>query len=266
MELFCIRYQDAITRCLTAGIQIDSVVQAMQFITILDPHFDHWTANKRDQMRRHPTVAPSLDSLISEAKDEWRRKQERETVNIQLNVAHTAVSSNHNTPSTHTSVRKEICSYCRLPRHREDMCYYKHVHLRRPGWQPNTITLQKIQERLKPTNQVQVGPSVPTIDPATLNVFDFVQFAHQAHDAQPDLLHRATWITDSGANHHFCNDQSSFSSYVADPISINTGAGLSISPGYGDIDLQLLRSDKTFRSIRLHQVRYISIPSCLQNI
>lgn len=121
MEAFGEQYRDTIDRCISAGMTIDPVIQVMQFLHILNPHFDHWATNMREHMRRNPLDLPTLDLLILEAKDEFKSRQERQTrATLQLAAApHRALPISS----------KELCQYCRLPRHKEETCYYKHVHL-----------------------------------------------------------------------------------------------------------------------------------------
>lgn len=40
----------------------------------------------------------------------------------------------------------EKCLYCSFSNYKVDRCFYKHVHLCRLGWQPNTVVMQRIQE------------------------------------------------------------------------------------------------------------------------
>ncbi|CAM6106048.1 unnamed protein product [Calypogeia fissa] len=180
MEAFGAQYRDAIDRCVKASLHIDPIIQALHFILVLDgPHFDHWSANKREHMR-HSDYLPSLDFLIHEAIDEWHsRRLERKRAALQLNLTSstTAVSRPSNPPP-----RKDVCPYCRLPNHKETTCYYKHVHFRRPGWQPNTVTLQKIDARLQGNSNAALVNSPP------LDLFNFVQFSHQVHsEASPEI-------------------------------------------------------------------------------
>lgn len=56
MEAFGVQCRDANDRCISAGLTVDPEVQVMQFIHLLDPHFDHWTASKREQMPRDQTT------------------------------------------------------------------------------------------------------------------------------------------------------------------------------------------------------------------
>ncbi|CAM6104489.1 unnamed protein product [Calypogeia fissa] len=180
-------------------------------------------------MRQNPNQQIPLDRLILEAKEEWKRKQERATLQLHLN-----------TTARIPSQRKELCAYCRLPNHKEDTCYYKHVHLRKPGWQPNSITMQKIQERLRGAVNLQSSNhSSTSAGSPQLDLFNFVQYSHQAHFESTSEITKDSWIADSGANHHFCNSKSHLQNYIDDPLTINTGTGSVISPGHGDINLQL---------------------------
>lgn len=93
METFGVRYRDAIARCTAAGIVVDPVVSLTTFIHILEPHYEHWAVNKREHMRRDPNNPPTLELIINEAKDEWRRRQE--LASLQMNVG---VSTRVSTP------------------------------------------------------------------------------------------------------------------------------------------------------------------------
>lgn len=251
MELFCGRYLEAVDRCLTAGIIIDAEVQIMQFLFTLDthPNFQHWTANVRSQMRRDPLNTPSLDLVLQEAKDEWWSQHDRESPTLQLNVSQ---PQSHSRP-TQSRVSIQKCSFCHFANHKEDTCFYKHIHLRRPGWQPNSIVMQRIQQRSRGTMQVQNSTSeASTSTSPFLDLFNFTQYSHQVHSEATEHLTKATWISDSGANHHFCNNRDTLRDYVDDPLTINTGAGSVISPGYGDVHLLLLRSDDSVRPVHLH--------------
>lgn len=265
MEAFAGRYLEAVDRCLTAGITIDPEVQIMQFLFMLDSHpsYQHWAANIRNQMRRDPLNTPPLDLVLQEAKDEWWSQQAREQPTLQINLSRSHPRSRSAPPRATTGPR---CPFCNFANHTEEMCFYKHTHLRRPGWQPNTQVMQRIQERLHGTMQVQnssvtnqtFGSTSPFLD-----VFTFAQFSHQVHSEAIDSLNKDAWITDSGANHHFCNNRETLHDYTDDPPTINTGAGPVISPGYGDVYLLLLRSDQSIQSVCLQQVRYM--PTSLLN-
>ncbi|CAM6081590.1 unnamed protein product [Calypogeia fissa] len=59
MQTFGNKYRDAINRCVSAGIQIDPDIQTLQFISILEGHYEHWAVNKYEQMRQDPILASS---------------------------------------------------------------------------------------------------------------------------------------------------------------------------------------------------------------
>ncbi|CAM6128438.1 unnamed protein product [Calypogeia fissa] len=134
IEAFCTQYKKAIDRCLQSGIQIDPLIQLLQFIAIFEHHFEHWAVNKYDQMRQDDAVF-TLDKLIREIKDEAKQQKATST---QLSMVAT------HRPAAVTTLCKEICPYCKLPNHKEEACYYKYAHLSKPGWQPNSITMRKI--------------------------------------------------------------------------------------------------------------------------
>lgn len=80
IDAFCAKYRSSLDKCHTADIIIPDKIKILHFIDILDPHYDHWGANKREQMRRNPTVLPSLDTLMNEIFDECRRSSNKDEI------------------------------------------------------------------------------------------------------------------------------------------------------------------------------------------
>lgn len=79
---FCLQYRAALDSCAVAGIAIQPTIQVLHFVTILDSHFEHWCANKREQMRRDPAHLPTLDALMNEVMDEALRKRDHASLQI----------------------------------------------------------------------------------------------------------------------------------------------------------------------------------------
>lgn len=83
---FCVQYRAALDSCHVVGIVIQRSVQVLHFVTILDSHFEHWCANKCEQMRRDPDHLPTLDALPRSHKEamarcdapKWREAEDRE--------------------------------------------------------------------------------------------------------------------------------------------------------------------------------------------
>lgn len=57
IKMFCTKYRAA------TGIVIPNKIQVLQFIAILDPHFEHWGANIRAEMRKDPLIILKLKNL-----------------------------------------------------------------------------------------------------------------------------------------------------------------------------------------------------------
>lgn len=135
IDSFCIHYREAVNRCVVVSIKIEELIQVMQFLHVVDSHFDQWTTIKRAKMCRG-TELPSLHSLLHEIKDEYRRKKEQASLHVN-SILH--LNPLHGAQSSDSSVLR--CSNCGLTCHTEVHCFYKHAHLRRPGWQPNPLIL-----------------------------------------------------------------------------------------------------------------------------
>lgn len=142
---FCIWYREVVNRCIAAFIKIEEMIQVMQFLHVVDSHFDQWTTIKRAEMRQGIDL-PSLDSLLHEIKDKYRHKKEQAGLHVQ-SITSSVVQ---NTQASDGSFVR--CSHYGLPRYIEVRCYYKHVNFRRLGWQPDTLILQRIQERSRSKN------------------------------------------------------------------------------------------------------------------
>lgn len=172
IELFCARYRAALDKCANTKIIIPEKIQVVQFIAILDSHYEHWAANKREQMRRHPALVPRLDVLINEIVDECCRSFEvcnsaspRSQI---LTISSNARNSRSPRPERWSSLsvdnhaqinkkgrgidtssiggRRETCNYCGY-KHLKDRCWYKNPHLRHADWQPNRDVLCMIEEK-----------------------------------------------------------------------------------------------------------------------
>lgn len=69
---FCGMYQAILDRCASIDIVIQPKIQVIKFVGILDSHFEHWSANKHDGMRRSVEL-PTLESLMYKICDESKR-------------------------------------------------------------------------------------------------------------------------------------------------------------------------------------------------
>lgn len=128
-------------------------IQVNHFIVVLDPHYTHRAANKREQMWRHPALVPRLDVLINEIVDECRRSSEacdsaspRSQILIVSNPmnsrsphlecwsslsvdSHAQINKKGSgTRSSSVGGHREVCNYCGY-KHLEDRCWYKNPHL-----------------------------------------------------------------------------------------------------------------------------------------
>lgn len=252
IETFCATFRAAVDKCTAAGIVTQDNIQVLHFVTTLDSYFEHWTANKREQMRRDPKNLPSLSSLINEVVDESRRTRERAA----LQVVTTRVPVTTPTRSKRFNVdRAEVCVTCRLPNHSADRCFYTHPHLRPPTWRPNQVTMQHVQAQLGNLNHVQVPTPAAVVD-IEHDIFAsyYAQVENDTVQQQPE--HFNLWIADSGASHHFCRDRSLFVDYIVDPLPINTGNGCVTSPGKGTVHLLVKRSTGDYKPLSLVNVRY----------
>lgn len=120
---FGIEYRAALDCCMVAGIAIQPTIPVVHFVTILDTHFEHWCANKREQLRWDPDNLPTLDTLINEVTDEALCKRDHPT--LQLNAP---------SPKRQRTTFDLLCLHYGLPHHRVEQCFYKHPQLRHSDW------------------------------------------------------------------------------------------------------------------------------------
>lgn len=242
METFCGTYQAILDRCASVDIIIQPKIQVIKFVGILDSHFEHWCASKREGMRQS-AILPTLESLMYEICDESKRLKQR--IHLQ---AHAHI------PSRPHSVVLDTCTNCGLPRHKVERCWYKFPHLRREGWQPNAAILKKIRDNSSASN-VQLSSTNSNIDS------DIFAGAFTVHSSFLFLEQNAqigipVWIADSGASHHCCKDLALIIEYQPEPLPIQTGNGSMVSPGYGKVHLELRQSNNSYLLVYLANVRY----------
>ncbi|CAM6127224.1 unnamed protein product [Calypogeia fissa] len=271
MDDFCNTYLTAIERCVALNVEIQDKVRVIRFISCMEKHFDQWAFSQRQHLRTNPTQLPSLETLMQQVRDEYRRRMEQTDAQFQA-LYPTLPSTTTTLLSSSNSTReapRHVCSYCTLPRHKDDRCFYKHPHLRRPGWKPVAAILKKIQEcqSIQPSLQTSVVPP-PREESRSHFDSEFVSGHFLTADATSFIesnvaASQSLWIADSGATHHFCNNRDFLVDYQESPLNINTGNGTTISPGFGTVHLSVLRSDSQFHPISLAQVRFM--PSCRVN-
>lgn len=83
-----------------------------------------------------------------------------------------------------------------------------------------------------------------------------MQIIHHAQASTFVIYSKNSWIADSGATNHFCNNLELLTNYVHDPLLVDTGNGTIISPGRGDVYISFRCSDGTYRPVCLQNVRY----------
>lgn len=149
IEAFCAKYHASLDKWHAASTVTPEKIQVLQFIAILDAHYKHWGANKCEQMCRAPLVVPSLNTLMNETVDEWRRPSDKEEIIPHPSSFSTGLSSSFCTPNNssrspeyadhhlHYSFGAKkpgvdnfncapTCNY----KHIQDKWWYKHPHLR----------------------------------------------------------------------------------------------------------------------------------------
>jgi hypothetical protein len=244
VDTFCARYSNLVDRCMTSGVAPSTTIQALHFIHIMHPHFDHWAANKWDQMRRDPTTRLKLAALIQEITDEAKLRNKTATLQVQAMKGPTAPKKSK------CQAPREVCTVCEKPYHSAEKCWITHPHLRPKGWTPNT------KSDRAPSSLQQTTTDLTTISDSDTDLFAgyYAQFVITNHIQS--TINSAIWRADSGASHHFWNDQSLFHEFHWDPLPINTGNGSVISPGHGTIHLQLCCSQGDTKLLKLANVRY----------
>jgi hypothetical protein len=144
---------------------------------------------------------------------------------------------------------REPCLTCHLTNHTTDTCYHTH-----PNWKTDTSINKKTLAATPSTSYPQIA-----VPPTASTDFDLFNYAHygrltsQYKPRPPSTM----WIADSGASHHFCNNQDLISNYHDDPMPIHIGVGIVTSPGSGTVHMNVHISTGEFRPLNLLTVRYL---------
>ncbi|CAM6125585.1 unnamed protein product [Calypogeia fissa] len=83
MDDFCNAYLPAIERCTALNIEIQDKVRVIRFIAVVEQHFDQWAFSQRQCLRNNPTQLPSLETLMQQVCDEYRRRMEQAEAQLQ---------------------------------------------------------------------------------------------------------------------------------------------------------------------------------------
>lgn len=151
-------------------------------------------------------------------------------------------------PAERTYRKKCPCGNAH-PQHQYSTCFYLNESLRPEGWKPREGTLQRIPEFIKqmsPQDQEKIakiqqkkpasahlaGTAAPEGQSLAFFANDTRAIAASAVDNEPL---KDSWILDTGATCHICNDLEQFLTYMPRESIVKTGQTVTPMIGYGQV-------------------------------
>jgi hypothetical protein len=227
---FVAAFKKAVRDAVEAGSTIDEESQICQLLHTSQAKFPTWTDVK---LASWTDASPLyINALCNELMDM--------AVTVDTAVALTAQQGNR--------PYKAKCSHCKKSGHDEKNCYKKHPD-KAPAWYKEK---QKADSAASTTSAAGVLSLTATLPPVTLPVGLLTTVER-------------SWIVDSGASRHMCQDRDVFVSYEAiSPIEITAAKGTIRAVGVGSIRLDLTNSKGRVTPILLKQVLYV--PGLVANL
>lgn len=155
------------------------------------------------------------------------------------------------------------------PQHHYSKCFYLDESLRPGGWKPREGTTQRIPENIKqmsPQDQEKIAKiqqkkseSAHLAGTAGLESLPLAFFANDtraiaASEGEEEPL-KDSWILDTGATCHICNDRQQFLTYIPRKSTVKTGQTETPMIGYGQVKI-----------IGRHPLTSATVPIILDNV
>jgi hypothetical protein len=182
----------------------------------------------------HTETAPTLPDLVNKFRQRMRNEATGSPAVLGAfsasfqGLSTGSTGSDSPVPSSTQKERRDLKCVCGFP-HRYACCYYLHESLRLANWKPNSDIQKSIDERLQKDQKLRTQ-----IEKVKKQVSETQQSAaHAVTDSTfiatviPDAIHstaeyplRDSFILDSGATLHVCNNMSRFTTFQ--PVSDKT--------------------------------------------
>ncbi|KAI0993623.1 hypothetical protein K3495_g14561, partial [Podosphaera aphanis] len=272
LEEFIHKYSQACSRLKESKVDVSDTIKLYQFITIISPWFENFTANIRDKLRTFNSEKdlPLLNDVISNLLDEDKAQKYNQTVNFarkeKLSQNQRLDENIYEAPSTDN---EPSCSHCGL-RHNQKKCWHLHPEKAPKGFKPKKCDIDgcKLTQRYKEhefKNTETKSPNrnflvdipneenfITQLNPASKLELTISEGTLQALRVS-ELTD--TWILDSGATSHFTHDLEKMFDYQACDVGVEFGKGSAKALAHGSVKLDLI-GDKT-RSVTFSDVFYV---------
>ena len=241
LEKFCSGYTRKLNAMDHVGLKVDEELRVYLFISKIDPFFETLAMSLREKMRDWKTTDDSLpftvNQVISKILDEHEQKSHSLTLRSNLSKQ----------KSSNKSTSDQRCTHCQSPTHSAEKCWHLHPSKAPKNWKPPKCMKQDCQIKNQESTNKEASqnqdnqPNFSLIASAT---------AFSAKTAAP------TWILDSGASTHMCNDASMVIGMQPADTEIQLGANTCRSKGIGNVNL-IADTSHGQRHITLTGVLYV---------
>ena len=261
------------------GKKIPTYWPAMLFVHALQRKFPIWADRQRNRQREKDIEKrPSLEHLIADIQDKVRR---RESVNNNSGKSDATKALNL---TGKQPAKKAVgqCKTCGSKYHKTSNCLHNNLE-KRAAWEKRTgkrwLSKDEYEKRninkdsdsalvFNSNNEaVELYPQVPKyksvlpIIPVRPTKAATASFLPQKLSSENvTIISKDRWLAESGADSMVTNNKSDFIEYKNQPLEISGAGGTTTSPGVGTVNLEVMLTSGTSRTIKLNHVRYM--PQC----
>ena len=286
LEGFIHKYTQACSRPKESKVNVSDTIKLYQFITIISPWFENFTAGIRDKLRglKEDKELPSLDDIISNLLDENKAQTYNQVVNYTRNdqkISSAPTKGKEKISENSSGNQRPSCGHCGSA-HLEKKCWHLNPQRAPKSFKPKPCNVRgcKLSEYFAETNSREnsnIEPNKPNRNflsriptdksfMARLTNQESSTTASRTHISAPSISDNSlkallssesseSWILDSGASTHFTHDIDCMIDYQACDVNVEFGKGSAKALAYGSIQLNVIGDQK--RKITFSDVYYV---------
>ena len=255
LEEFTHKYSQACARLKESKLDVSDTIKVYQFVTLISPWFETFTANLREKLRclQKEEDLPKLDNIISSLLDENKAQQSNQGANFARNQPQDELRARKPNPrASASSSNGTKCSHCGS-NHTERNCYHLHPEKAHSRYKPRPCNKAgcRLKTRFKDhefQGKVKESENEPTLP--NRNFYTNL-LSQQCYTANPRISGRAaralkaskskdSWILDSGASAHFTHELDKMFNFQPCDTPIEFGKGTARAKAFGSVKLELV--------------------------